>query len=41
VISQGGNHSKANLANSGGMPDMKVEKNQGTSIFLVTYWNLV
>jgi hypothetical protein len=32
--SQGGDHSKTILANSGYMPDMKVEKNQDPSIFL-------
>jgi hypothetical protein len=39
VYSQGGDHPETNLANSGYMPDMKVEKNQDPSIFLATYWN--
>jgi hypothetical protein len=39
--SQGGDHPETNLANSGYMPDKKVEKNQDPSIFLTTYWNLL
>jgi hypothetical protein len=34
-------HPETILANSGYMPDMKVEKNQDPSIFLATYWNLL
>jgi hypothetical protein len=39
--SEGGYHPETNLANSGYMPDMIVEKNQDPSIFLATYWNLL
>jgi hypothetical protein len=41
ISSQGDDHLETNLANSGYMPDMKVEKNQDPSIFLATYWNLL
>jgi hypothetical protein len=33
---QGGDHPETILANSGYMPDMKVEKNQDPSMFLAT-----
>jgi hypothetical protein len=39
--SQGGDHPETNLANSGYMPDMKVENNLDPAIFLATYWNLL